>query len=83
MYPRKFIIDWVELSGMKEDGYSKTVSTILTSMDVSESGKLKKLKINREYVLLNRFVNYMNDCGTHKCSSYYLKITTILRRAKV
>ena len=46
-------------------------------MDVLESGELKKLKINREYDLLNRSINYKNHCGTHECSSYYLVITII------
>ena len=46
-------------------------------MDALESGKLKKLKINREYDLLNRSINYYNHYGTHKCSSYCLVITII------
>ena len=37
----------------------------LKSLDVTE---LKKLKINREDDLLNRDINYINHCGTHKCS---------------
>ena len=37
----------------------------------------KKLKINREYDLLNRSISYMNNCGTHKCSSYFLVMTII------
>ena len=28
--------------------------------------------MNREYDLLNRSINYMNHCGTHKCSTYCL-----------
>ena len=62
---------------MEEDGYCKTVPTMLTSMDVLESGKLKKLKNNREYDLLNRSINYYNHCGNHKCSCYCLIITII------
>ena len=64
-------------SGTEEDGYCKTVPTMLTSMDVLESGELKKLKINRDYDLLIRSINYMNHCGTHKCSSYCRVITII------
>ena len=60
---------------MREDGYSKTVPTILTSIDVLESGEFNKMKIYREYDLLNRSINYMNRCGTHKQSSYCLVIT--------
>ena len=50
---------------------------MLTSVDILESGELKKMKINREYDLLNHSINYMNHCGTHKCSSYWLVITII------
>ena len=39
----------------------------LKSLDVTE---LKKLKINREDDLLNRDINYINNCGTHKSSKY-------------
>ena len=53
MHPGTFPTDWVKPSGMEEDGYCKTVPTMLSSMDVLESGELKKLKINREYDLLN------------------------------
>ena len=42
---------------MEEDIYCKTVPTMLSSMDILESGKLKKLKINREYDWLDRFIN--------------------------
>ena len=42
-----FLTDWVNPSGMEEDGYCKTVPTILTSMDDLKSGESKKLKINR------------------------------------
>ena len=35
------------------------------------------MKINREYDLLNRSINYHNHCGTHNCSSYCLVITII------
>ena len=77
MHPGTFPTDWVKPSGMEEDGYCKTDPTMLSSMDVLESGELKKLKINREYDLLNRSINYYNHCGTHKCSSYCLVITII------
>ena len=63
---------------MKEDRYCKTVPTMLSSMDVLESGELNKLKIDREYDLLNHFINYMNHCGTQKCSSYCLVIKIII-----
>ena len=46
-------------------------------MDVLESGELKKLKINREYDLLNRLINRKNQCNIHKCSTYCLVITII------
>ena len=46
-------------------------------MDVLESGELTKKKITREYDLLNRSINYLNHCGTHKCSSHCLKITSM------
>ena len=62
---------------MEKDGYCKAVPKMLTSMDVLESAELKKLKINGKYDLLNRSINYMNHCCTHKCSSYYLVITII------
>ena len=55
---------------MEEDGYCRTISTMLSSVDVLKSGELKKLKINREYDFLIRSINYMNYCGTHKCSSH-------------
>ena len=66
MYPGKVSTDWVKSSQRREDGYSKTVPTILTSIDVLESGEFNKMKIYREYDLLNRSINYMNRCGTHK-----------------
>ena len=50
---------------------------MLTSMDIIESGELKKFKINKKYDLLNRSINYMNHYSTHKCSSYCLVITII------
>ena len=79
MHPGKFPTNWAKPSGMEEDGYYKTVSTMLASMDVLESGGLKKMKINREYDLLNRSINYKNHCGTDECSSYYLvTIITVL-----
>ena len=62
---------------MEENEYCKTVPTILTSMYVLERGELKKLKINREYDLLNRSINYMNHCDNYKCSSYCPVITII------
>ena len=54
----------------EEDVYSKTVPTKLTYMDDLESGELKKLNIIREYGILNRSINIMNHCGTHKLSSH-------------
>ena len=57
-------------SSIEGDEYSKTFPTMLSSMDVLESGELEKLKINREYDFLNRSINYINHCGIHKCSSY-------------
>ena len=41
MHQGTFPTDWVKPSGMEEDGYCKTVSTMLSSMDVLESGELK------------------------------------------
>ena len=41
MYPETFPADWVKPSGMEENGYCKTVSTMLSSTDVLESGELK------------------------------------------
>ena len=35
------------------------------------------MKINREYDLLNRSINYMTHCVAQKCSSHYLVITII------
>ena len=77
MYPGTFPTDWVKPSGMEKDGYCKNVPKMLTSMDILESGKLKNLEITREYDLLNRSINYMNHCSTHKCSNYCLVITII------
>ena len=42
MYPGKFPTDWVKLSDMEVNGYCKTGPTMLSSMDVLESGELKK-----------------------------------------
>ena len=75
MYPGIFPTNKVKPSGIEEYGYSKTLPTILTSIDVLESGELKKLKINREYNSLNRLINIMNHCGTHNYSSYCPVIT--------
>ena len=72
MRPEAFPTDWIKPNGIEEDGYCMTIPAILTSMDILESGELKEQKINREYDLLNRSINYMNHCGTNKCSSYYL-----------
>ena len=41
MYPEIFPTDWVKSSGIEEDGYYKTVPTMLSSIDVLESGELK------------------------------------------
>ena len=41
MHPGTFPTDWVKPSGMEEDGYCNTVSTMLSSADVLESGELK------------------------------------------
>ena len=38
MYPGIFPTGWVKPSGIEENGYCKTVPTMLTSMDVLESG---------------------------------------------
>ena len=57
IHPGTFPTDWVKLSGIEKDRYCKTVPTMLSSMNVLESGELKKLKINREYNLLNRSIN--------------------------
>ena len=43
---------------------------MLSSINVLDSAELKKLKINREDYLLNRAINYINHCGTHKYSKY-------------
>ena len=43
---------------------------MLSSKNVLDSAELKKLKINRKDNLLNRAINYINHCGTHKCSKY-------------
>ena len=77
IYPGTFPTDWVNSSGMVDDGYCKAIPTMLTSMNVLKSSELKKMKINREYDLLNRSINYHNHCGTHKCRSYCLVITII------
>ena len=41
MHPGKFPTDWVKPSGMEEDGYCKTVPTMLSSMDIFRSDELK------------------------------------------
>ena len=38
MYPKPFPTDWVKPSGMKVDGYSNTVPTMLSSMDMIKEG---------------------------------------------
>ena len=70
MYPGTFPNYWVAPSGMKEDGYPSTSDIMLSSINVLDSAELKKLKINREDDLLNRAINYINHCGTHKFSKY-------------
>ena len=70
MHPGTFPNDWVAPSGMEEDGYPSTSDHMLSSINVLDSAELKKLKINREENLLNRAINYINHCGTHKCSKY-------------
>ena len=42
MHPGTFPTDWMKPSGIEEDEYYNTVPTMLTSMDVLESGELKK-----------------------------------------
>ena len=61
--------DWVAPSAMEEDEYPSTSDLMLSSINVLDSAELKKLKINREDNLLNRAINYINHCGTHKCST--------------
>ena len=70
IHPGTFPIDWVAPSGMDEDGYPSTSDLMLLSINVLDSAKLKKLKINRKDNLLNRAINYINHCGTCKCSKY-------------
>ena len=48
---------------------------MLSSMNILDRVELKKLKINREYNLLNYSVNIMYRCGTHKCSRNFHIIT--------
>ena len=62
--------DWVVPSGMEEDGYVSISDLIMSSKNVLDSAELKKLKINREDELLNRAINYINHCDTHKYSKY-------------
>ena len=66
-----------EPNGIEQDGYSKTVPTMLTSMNVLESSELKKLKIYRKYYVSNGLFNIIYHCDTHKCSSHYLIITNL------
>ena len=70
MHPGTFPNDWGAPSGMQEDGYSSILNLMMSSINVLDSAELKKLKINREYNLSNRAINYINHCGTHKCSKY-------------
>ena len=42
IHPGTFPTDWVKLSGIEKDRYCKTVPTMLSSMNVLESGELKK-----------------------------------------
>ena len=70
MHPGTFPNNWVAPSGMEEDGYPSTSKSMLSSTNVLNTDELKKLKINREDDLLNRAINYINYCGTHKCSKY-------------
>ena len=44
MYPGIFPTGWVKPSGIEENGYCKTVPTMLTSMEVLESDELKKIE---------------------------------------
>ena len=70
MHPGTFSNDWIALSGMEEDEYLSTSDPMLSSINFLDSAELKKLKINREDNSLNRAINYINHCGTHKCSKY-------------
>ena len=42
MHPGTFPTDWIKTSGMEENGYFKTVPTMLTSIDILKSDELKK-----------------------------------------
>ena len=42
MHPENISTDWMRPNSMEKDGYSKTVPIKLTSMDILESGELKK-----------------------------------------
>ena len=44
MHPGTFPTDWVKPNGMEEGGYCKTIPTMLTSMDVLDSGELKQIE---------------------------------------
>ena len=77
MYTHTFSTDLMKASSMEEDGYCKTVPTILISVDVLQSGELKRLKINRECDLVNSSINYMNHCDIHNCSCNCLLIPII------
>ena len=55
---------------MEEDGYPSISDSMLSSINVLDSDKLKEIKMNKEDDLLNRALNYINYCGTHKFSKY-------------
>ena len=48
MHPGRFSKDRTRPGEKEEDEYSKTTPSMLSSMDMLESGELNKLKINRE-----------------------------------
>ena len=70
LHPGLFPFDWVKPSGMLKDGYPPTSKDMLSSLNVLKISELKKIKSSREEDLLNRSINYLNHCGTHKCSNY-------------
>ncbi len=65
--------DWVKPGGLRSDGYRETCSGMQASTDVLERKELKRLKVNRENDLVQRQLNMMNHCGTHRCSGYCLQ----------
>ena len=72
MHPGIFPKDWVQPGGAASHGYRTETNNMTKYSVVLEKRELWQFKCSREMEMPQRCSNYINHCGTHKCSNYCL-----------